>query len=82
MWSIVAIRAFRDPGSCDWSIIDKFPPKQNPPLQLTILNKLFEAWDTADGANIMHSSEVSVTKGEQVTQLVDCMYRVVKELAQ
>ena len=81
MWSIVAIRAFRDPGSCDWSITDKFPPKQNPSLQTTILNKLIEAWDTADGANIMYSSDVSVTKGEQVTQLVDCMYRVVKELA-
>ena len=81
VWSIVAIRAFRDPGSCDWPIIDKFPPKQDPPLQVSILNKLIEEWDTANGANLMYNSDVSVTKGEQVTQLVDCMYRVVKELA-
>jgi len=81
VWSIVAIRAFRDPSSCNWPIIDEFPPRQDPPLQATILNKLIQAWDTADGANLMYNSDVSVTKGEQVTQLVDCMHRVVKELA-
>ena len=80
MWSIVAIRAFRDPGSCDWSIIDKFPPKQDPPLQVTILNKLIAAWDTTNGAALLYNSDVTVTRGDQLTQLVDCMHRVVKEL--
>jgi hypothetical protein len=60
-------------------MIHKFPPEGDPHLHITVLNKLIKAWDTTDGAKLLCSSDVAVTKGEQVTQLVDCMYRVVRE---
>ena len=77
-FSVVNKCAFRDPG-CNWSIIHKFPPEQDPHLHLTVLTNFIKVWDTTEGAKHLYSSDVAMTKGEQVTQLVECMYRVVGE---
>ena len=80
VWAIVAIRAFRDPGSCDWSIIAGFPPKQQPTLQTIVLNQLIEALDTPAGAKILSSPTVAEISAQEV-RLVGCMHNVVKKLA-
>jgi len=80
MWSIVAIRAFRDPDSCDFSTIDGFPPEQKPTLHTTVLNRLIEALDTPTGAEILSSPTAEIT-AEQEAQLVEHMHGVVKKLA-
>jgi len=80
MWSIVAIRAFRDPDSCDFSTIEGFPPEQKPTLHATVLNQLIEALDTHAGAKILSSPTEEITT-EQQMQLVEWMHGVVKKLA-
>jgi len=81
VWSIVVIRAFCDPDSCDWSTIEEFPPKQKPTLQSTVLQQLIEALDTPTGAKILPSSTVVEITAQQQMQLVECMHGVVKKLA-
>jgi len=80
LWSIAAIHAFRDPDSCDWSTIDKFPPKQQIPPHVAVFNRLIEIWDSEQGANLLCSSHTAMTKDERLTQLVDGMHGVVMEL--
>jgi len=80
VWSIVAVRAFRDPDSCDSSTIDKFPPNQQIPLPVIVFNRLIEIWDTEQGTNLLYSSDTAMTKDERLTQLVDGMHGVVMEL--
>ena len=80
VWTIVAIRAFRDSDSCDWPTIDGFPPKQKPTLQTIVLNQLIEALDTPAGAKILSNPTVEEITGQQM-QLVECMHSVVKKLA-
>jgi len=81
-WSIAAIHAFRDPDSCDWSTLKRFPPKQKPTLLAVVLNKLIETLDTPAGAEILSSSAVSEITAEQQLQLAECMHGVVKNLTQ
>jgi hypothetical protein len=84
VWSIVAIRAFRDPVSCDNSTIAAFPPEQKPTLHSTVLNQLIEALDTPTSAKILSSAtaaEIAEIIAEQPMQLVECMHGVVKKLA-
>ena len=81
VWSIVAVRAFRDPDSCDQSAIDKFPPNQQIPLHVVVFDRLVGIWDTEQGANLLYGSDTVMTKDERLTQLVDGMHGVVMELA-
>jgi len=80
VWSIVAIRAFRDPGLCDQSTIVGFPPKQKPTLQAIVLDQLIEALDTPAGAKILSSPTVAEIRAQEM-RLVECMHSVVKKLA-
>jgi len=80
LWSILAIRAFRDPDSCDRSTIDKFPPSQQIPLPIIVFNRLIEIWDTEQGTNLLYSSDAAMMKDERLTQIVDGMHGVVMEL--
>ena len=80
MWSIVAVRAFRDPDSCDWSTIDKFPPNQQIPTHVVVISRLIEIWDTEQGEILLYGSDTAMTKDERLTQLVDGMHGVVMEL--
>ena len=79
MWSIVAIRAFRH-SSCDWAIIDRFPPKQKPSLQISVLDKLADALDTIDRTCLLGTSNATL-RSKNLTQLVNCMDTVVWELS-
>jgi len=81
MWSIVAIRAFHDPGRCNWLAIDGFPPCQNPPLQDTVLSNLVNALSTTDGADIPWRCDMGTLTEKQQEQLIDGMHGVVKHLA-
>lgn len=80
MWSIVAVRAFRDPDACDSSTIVKFPPNLHTPLSVVVFNRLIEIWDTEQGTKSLYSSDTAMTKDERLTQLVDGMHGVVMEL--
>ena len=80
MWSILAVRAFRGPDSCEWSTFDKFPPNQQIPLPVVVFNRLIEIWDTEEGANLLYSPDTAMTKNERLTRLVDGMHGVVVEL--
>lgn len=79
MWSIVTIRAFRDPGLCDRSTIERFPPSQNPPLFDTVVSHLVKAQSTTDG--VPWSFNMATLVNKQPEQLIDWMFGVVRDLA-
>ena len=64
-------RAFRDPDTCDWSAIDKFPPNPQIPFPVIVFNRFIEIWDIERGTNLLCRSDTAMTKDERLTQLVD-----------
>jgi len=80
MWSIVAIRAFREPGRCDVPAIEAFPPTQKPSLEETVLMNLVETWDVVVGVNMARcNTDEAVIHVMQTRrmQLNDWMYAAV-----